>query len=157
HARSEHDPEVPRRDGHVWRGAFHGGAGLLERRMLRFLILGPLEIWGDDGEIRINSPRNRLLLALLLLAANRVVSTDQLKDVFWGERPPPAAGASLQNGIGALRKVLGAESIEQRPPGYVLHVAPEQLDLAHFEGLCKRARAEGPLERAATLREALAL
>jgi DNA-binding SARP family transcriptional activator len=125
--------------------------------MLRFSILGPIEICGDDGELGLTAPRERVLLALLLLDANRVVSTDHLKDRLWGERPPPAAGASLQNGIAALRKVLGADLIEQRRPGYVLHVEPEQLDLARFERLRERARAEAPLERAATLREALAL
>jgi DNA-binding SARP family transcriptional activator len=125
--------------------------------MLQFSILGPIEIGGDSGEIRITAQRERALLALLLLQANRVVATDFLIDRLWGERPPRTAANSLQNGISHLRRLLGAEVVETRAPGYVARIEPDQLDLSRFERLRERARGEQAPERAGTLREALAL
>jgi DNA-binding SARP family transcriptional activator len=125
--------------------------------MLQFSILGPIEICGEAGEIKVTAQRQRALLALLLLDANRVVPTDHLIDRLWGERPPRTAATSLQNGISQLRRLLGADVVETRPPGYVIQVAAEQLDLARFGHLRDRARTEAPAERAQTLREALDL
>lgn len=125
--------------------------------MLAFGILGPLEVRRDGAPIEVGGQRQRSLLALLLLHAGRVVATDTLVDALWGERPPRTATTSLQNGVSQLRKLLGPALLETRPPGYVLHAAPEQLDLACFERLLARARDEAPAERARTLREALEL
>ena len=125
--------------------------------MLQFSILGPIEIRGDSGEIRITAPRERALLALLLLQANRPVATDALIDRLWGERPPRTAANSVQNGVSHLRRLLGAEVIERRPPGYLARIEPDQLDLLRFERLRERARSEQAPERGTTLREALAL
>jgi DNA-binding SARP family transcriptional activator len=125
--------------------------------MLHFSILGPLEVHREGEEIRLGGQQQRSLLALLLLSANRVAPTDFLIDRLWGDEPPRTATTSLQNGILRLRRLLGAEMIERRPPGYVLHATTEQLDLARFEQLRRRARAEQPSERAETLREALGL
>jgi DNA-binding SARP family transcriptional activator len=107
--------------------------------------------------VELGGQRQRSLLALLLLNANRVVSTDALIDALWGEQPPKTAATSLQNGVSQLRKLLGAGALGTRPPGYVLHAAPAQLDLAAFEHLLERSRGEAPASRAKTLREALAL
>src|SRR5439155_20900417 len=109
--------------------------------VLRFSILGSLEVAGDDGPIGVDGMRQRTLLALLLLRANQVVSTERLVDQLWGEQPPRTATASLQNAVGHLRKLLGADMLLTRPPGYVLRVEPEQLDLARFERLVREARA----------------
>jgi DNA-binding SARP family transcriptional activator len=92
--------------------------------MLQFSILGPIEIGGDSGEIRITAPRERALLALLLLQANRPVATDALIDRLWGERPPRTAANSVENGVSHLRRLLGAEVIERRPPGYPPRMSP---------------------------------
>ena len=59
--------------------------------------------------------------------------------------------------MSALRKALGAGRLETRPPGYVLHVAPEELDLARFEALLETSRTVDPAEAARLLREALSL
>jgi DNA-binding SARP family transcriptional activator len=67
--------------------------------MVQFSILGPIEIYGDAGEVRLTAQQQRALLALLLLQANRVVAKDVLIDRLWGERPPRTAATSLQNGI----------------------------------------------------------
>jgi DNA-binding SARP family transcriptional activator len=125
--------------------------------MLQYRILGPLEVSIGDSSVGLAGQRQRALLALLLLNANRVVATDSLIDALWGEQPPRTAATSLQNGVAQLRKLLGAETVETRAPGYVLHAEPEQLDLALFERLLERSRTEVPPTRATTLREALAL
>src|SRR5581483_6600158 len=123
-----------------------------------FRILGPLEVVAADGEpLALGGQRQRAVLALLLLHANRVVSTELLVDSLWGEQPPRTATTSLQNAIVALRKVLGPEVLETRAPGYVLHVAPDDFDLARFERLVAAARGLESAEKAEALREALAL
>jgi DNA-binding SARP family transcriptional activator len=97
------------------------------------------------------------LLALLLLEANHVVPTDRVVDRLWGEQPPPTAVTSLHNAVSQLRKVLGADTLQTRAPGYVLRVDPERLDLARFERLLREARAAPAPDRARLLRDALAL
>ena len=82
-----------------------------------------------------------------------------LIDQVWGEEPPDAARGTLHSYISHLRKALGAERIEGRAPGYVLHLAEDELDSTRFERLLHEARlANGSPGRAgAALREALAL
>jgi DNA-binding SARP family transcriptional activator len=123
-----------------------------------FRILGPLEVLAADGEqLDLGSQRQRAVLAALLLRANDVVSTEFLVDALWGEQPPRTANTSLQNSIVALRKLLGAELVQTKPPGYRLVVDPESIDLSRFERLVGAARGLDPPERAERLREALAL
>ena len=67
---------------------------------------------------------------MLLLEAGRVVSLDRLLEALWEDNPPATATASLQNFVAQLRKALGPDAIETRPPGYLVRLGPEQLDLA---------------------------
>jgi DNA-binding SARP family transcriptional activator len=123
-----------------------------------FRILGPLEVLAADGEhLELGSQRQRAVLAVLLLRANEVVSTAFLVDALWGEQPPRTAITSLQNSIVALRKLLGADLLQTKHPGYRLVVDPESIDLGRFERLVASARGLDPPERAERLREALAL
>jgi DNA-binding SARP family transcriptional activator len=122
-----------------------------------FGILGPLEVIGDEGPVAIPGQKQRALLAILLLDAGRVVSTDRLIDALWGEQPPRTAATSLQNFISQLRKVLGADVLATQAPGYVLRVAPQQLDAVRFRRLVEEARTGDADNRAAGLRAALAL
>ena len=125
---------------------------------MEFRILGPLEVVGDDGRpVPLPRRKSRALLALLLLHANEVVSTSRLVDDLWGDDPPRTATASLQNAVSRLRRTIGAEALVSRPPGYELRIAPERLDATRVEGLVREARSAEPEERAAKLREALAL
>jgi DNA-binding SARP family transcriptional activator len=124
---------------------------------LQFGILGPLEVRRSGEPLAIHAPKQRALLALVLLHANRPVPRDELIDQLWGEDTPPSARASLQNQVYALRKILGPTVLERRQPGYVIHVEPGQLDLERFERLVTEARGAQPRERAAKLRRALAL
>jgi DNA-binding SARP family transcriptional activator len=100
-------------------------------------------------------PKQRVVLALLLLHTNEVVATDELVDALWGEAPPETAPTALRGHVSALRKLLGSDTIETRPPGYVLRLRPEQLDLARFQELADEARAEvDPARKAELLRSA---
>ena len=102
--------------------------------MLEFRILGPLEVVGENGPIRLGGPRQRATLAILLLNANRVVSIERLADDLYAGRPPVTAVTQVARQVSELRKALGPEAgIETRPPGYVIQLAPEQLDLRRFE------------------------
>lgn len=123
-----------------------------------FRILGPLEI--ADGDVVLSLPgAQRSLLALLLLRANEVVSSDRLVEELWGERSPESGRAALQVRVSQLRKALGAAGalLVTRPPGYVLALDPEQLDLFRFERLVADADGTPPEVASVKLREALSL
>ncbi len=118
---------------------------------MEFRLLGPLEVRGDDGmRIALGGKRPRSLLALLLLHPNEAVSTDRLIDGIWGESPPASALGALQVHVHALRKVLGADRIVTRPPGYLVRVGQGELDVERFELLVPSGEPDA-------LREALAL
>jgi DNA-binding SARP family transcriptional activator len=125
--------------------------------MLEFRILGPLEVLDEGAEVRLGGRNQRALLAVLLLNANRPVSTERLVDLLWGENPPRTATTSLQNTVSQLRRLLGSGFLQTRPAGYVLEVDESQLDLSRFELLLRRARAAEPAERSLQLHEALEL
>ena len=129
--------------------------GLRSPVTLNIRILGPLEVSDETGPIALGGQRQRALLALLALSPGRVVATDRLVDLLWGEGAPKTAMASLQNGIGQLRKVLGADVLETRAPGYVLRIEPEQVDANRFERLLADARGLPPRERRELLVRAL--
>src|SRR5439155_13560666 len=102
---------------------------------MEFRILGPLEVVDGDRSVPLGGGRQRALLALLLTRPNEVVSTDRLVDDLWGADPPKRALNTIQYYISQLRKTLGADRIITRPPGYLMRVEPEELDLARFERL----------------------
>jgi DNA-binding SARP family transcriptional activator/ABC-type glycerol-3-phosphate transport system substrate-binding protein len=122
-------------------------------------VLGPVEVAGGDGPVSLGGPKQRSVLAHLIVRANHVVPTDTLIDQVWGEEPPAAARTSLQAYVSNLRKALGADRLEGRAPGYVLHLEPAELDASRFEALLQDARsADGDVGRVALiLGEALAL
>jgi DNA-binding SARP family transcriptional activator len=126
---------------------------------MEFRILGPLEIVADDGPLPLPGHRPRCLLALLLLDANRVVSSDRLIEDLWPGEASGAAAAALQTNVSRLRKALGADSglVATAAPGYVLRLGPEQLDVHRFERLVEEAAGADPETAASKLREALAL
>src|SRR5262249_32930414 len=111
----------------------------------------------DDGPLALGGQKQRALLALLLVHAGEVVATERLVTELWGERPPKTATTSLQNFVSQLRKLLGPELLETRPPGYVLRIDRARFDFARFEALVAQARRAEPQERARVIREALAL
>jgi DNA-binding SARP family transcriptional activator len=126
-----------------------------------FRILGPLEVWRDDARLKLGGTKQRSLLAILLLRAGEVVSTDRLVDELWAERPPSTAAKSVQVHVSRLRKALGEAVIVTRPPGYVLELRGNELDLERFQRLASEGRqalASGdPRTASEALREALSL
>jgi DNA-binding SARP family transcriptional activator len=124
---------------------------------MQFRLLGPLEVTEQNREAVLGGVKQRSLLALLLLHANEVVATDRLIAELWGESPPATVSKSIQSYVMRLRRELGPERLSTRPPGYVLNVAPDELDLAVFERLREEARRAEPARAAQKLREALAL
>ena len=136
---------------------------------MEFRVLGPLEVHETGESVPLGGKKQRSLLAILLLNANQVVSTDRLIDELWGGEAPETAQKALQVHVSQLRKVLeperragqSGELLKTRSPGYVLELEPEQLDLGRFERLAaagREALATGdPGTAAAKLREALSL
>jgi len=111
---------------------------------MEFRILGPLEVRSNGAALDLGGPKQRALLALLVLEANRVVPRDRLIDALWDESPPETARKALQVHVSQLRKVLGHERLETSGPGYLLRVDGDELDVAR----CRRLRAEGRLDEA---------
>jgi DNA-binding SARP family transcriptional activator len=122
--------------------------------MTVFRLLGPLEAEG----VALPVGKPAALLARLLLDANRVVPVETLIASLWGEPVPPSANKVLQAYVSQLRKVLGAERIETRAPGYAVHTGRGEVDLDRFEELTESARGTAsPARRTELLREALGL
>jgi len=112
---------------------------------LEFRILGPLAVRVDGTSIPIGGPKQRALLALLILSANRVVSRERLIGELFAEQSLNSANHALRNQVSRLRKVLAPAAAEEprlvaRAPGYLLRVEPGELDLEHFERLVTTGR-----------------
>src|ERR1700742_4975055 len=129
-------------------------------------VLGPLEVWCDGVPVKIGGARQRALLAMLLLNANRVVSRAQLIEELLDDARPETADHPLRVQLSRLRSVLdrpGAPEprLVRQAPGYRLRVDPGELDLDVFEKLlaqAHRATQSGEHELASrTLGEAEAL
>ena len=130
--------------------------------VLEYRILGPLEVVDERGPVRLGGPKQRATLSILLLSRNRVVSVERLADDLYAGAPPATAVTQVQRQISQLRKLLGPSScIETRAPGYVIRLAPGQLDLDGFERRVDEAGEAlvgGDTDRAAGLfRQALGL
>jgi DNA-binding SARP family transcriptional activator/ABC-type oligopeptide transport system substrate-binding subunit/streptogramin lyase len=124
---------------------------------MEFRILGPLEVENDGRAIPLAGPKQRAVLALLLLARGRPVSTDRLIGEIWAGAPPETALKSVQVYVSQLRKALGGGRLVTRERGYELAVAPGELDADRFEELVRSASGAAPAVAAERLREALAL
>ena len=122
-----------------------------------FRVLGPLEVTSGGRAVALGGPRQRALLAFLLLHGNELVSRQRLVDCLWGERAPETAANALQVAVHGLRRLLGAGRVETRGTGYQLRVEPGELDLERFRGLVLQARSANPTAAAKTLVDALAL
>ena len=119
-----------------------------------YRILGPFEAFDGERGLSLGGAKQRAVLALLLLRANEALSRDVIVDELWGENPPQTVGKVLQNCISALRKELpgGTDTLRTVGSGYVLELAPGELDRDRFErGLAdgRAALAAGELEDAA--------
>ncbi len=107
---------------------------------MEFRLLGPMEVSDGGRRIPLGGRRQRMVLAVLLVDAGRVVGTDRLIDEVWGEDTPEAARKALQAYVSRLRKLIGGDRLEPRAHGYVLNADPDELDAAAFEALIAEGR-----------------
>ena len=108
-----------------------------------FGLLGPLTVSDGARPVVVSAPRQRVLLAALLLDAGRVVSVDTLAEVLWDGEPPAGARGAMHSAIQRLRSALGSAGaglIGTRPPGYVLQLGDSGFDVREFEVLAARGR-----------------
>jgi DNA-binding SARP family transcriptional activator/pimeloyl-ACP methyl ester carboxylesterase len=106
---------------------------------VEFGVLGPLEVTAGGQSLALAGARTRAVLALLLVRANQVVSSDRLLEELWPGQPADRATDSLQVRLSELRKALRsageADRLATRSPGYLLRVEPGELDALRFEQL----------------------
>jgi SARP family transcriptional regulator, regulator of embCAB operon len=136
---------------------------------LRFSLLGPLRAWRESAELDLGPSKQRAVLAVLLLNANRPTPTSKIIDAVWGELPPENGVNVVQKYVAGLRRILEPGRSPRTPgqllawaeAGYTLHVPPGGLDIHAFDDLVLQARAAREANRAADaaehLRAALAL
>jgi DNA-binding SARP family transcriptional activator len=113
-----------------------------------FSILGPLAIEVDGRAVDAGPPKQRAVLALLVLRANHVVAVDRVIDQLWGDEPPARALGSLQAYISNLRRVLEPHRLPRdvprllatQSPGYVLRARADAIDAERFERLAVEGR-----------------
>ena len=102
---------------------------------LRFSLLGPVEAHDGAGALNLGGPRQRALLALLLLEPGRPVATGRLVEELWRGSPPPGAGNTLYSYVSRLRRAIGRDRVVARAGGYALAVDPAAVDVRRFEEL----------------------
>jgi predicted ATPase/DNA-binding SARP family transcriptional activator len=153
-------------------------AGAVDDRRIDYRILGSFEVRVGGRLVGLGGEKPRALLAILLLHRNEVVSVDRLVDDLWGESPPETALGTVRAYVSRLRRALdaGGTSPSEIPQsafpaspgvlrtqgrGYVLEVAPEEVDLERFRVLAERGRdalaAGSPDDAATVLGEALGI
>lgn len=129
---------------------------------MRFCILGPLEVFGSDGEpVEVRGAKLRTVLAVLLLRAGDAVTIDQLSEALWGDDPPAGSGNALQTHVSKLRRLLEPGMLDTRVGSYSLVAGATTMDSTEFLELAAAGRsqlAQGDAAvAAATLRRALAI
>jgi DNA-binding SARP family transcriptional activator len=116
---------------------------------VEFNILGPMEVTRGDEPLDLGGPKQRAVLAVLVLSVGRVVTVDRIVDELWGDEPPARALGTLQAYVFNLRRVLEpgraarapASVLASRAPGYVLQVPDDAVDAVRFERSVARAQA----------------
>ncbi|MFF5671222.1 BTAD domain-containing putative transcriptional regulator [Streptomyces hygroscopicus] len=137
---------------------------------LRFHVLGPLEVLRNGVPLPLGGIKQRTVLGYLLLHPNRVTATSRLISALWDGPSPASARKMVQNAVWRLRKLLHLDeehaepedmSLQSRPPGYLLRVDPQAVDLYRFHELVAQGRARmrdgGVAEASRLWRQALAL
>jgi len=132
---------------------------------VEYRLLGSLEVVSDGTAVELGPPKQRAVLAILLLHAGEIVPTDRLIEQVWGEHAPRTAAHSIQIYVSELRRVLepvaDGPAIETRPPGYVLRAEPGCVDARRFERLvaegARELKAGDTTDAVTTLEEALRL
>jgi SARP family transcriptional regulator, regulator of embCAB operon len=135
------------------------GCRAMSNAGLQFGVLGPLQLRVGETVVPLGAPKQRAVLAMLLMNRNRAVSVDALIDAVWGQSPVPAARTSIHSYVSNLRRLLGSASHDPNrmlasvPPGYQLNVADADCDLGRFvteKNAGVHAAAAGRFEDAST-------
>ncbi len=132
---------------------------------MEFRLLGPLEVLKDGAPLQVSAPREKALLVVLLLEANRVVPMSRLIDTLWDGAPPETARNQVQICVSILRRIFDLAGdhhvIRTRAPGYQMNTTGETVDATLFEALAadgRKAADDGRLHDAvSSLRAALGL
>ena len=128
---------------------------------MEFRILGPLEVVDERHHVQLGPEKQRAVLALLLLDANRPVPVDRLIDGLWGDGTPEKAVKAIHTYVSRLRKIVPGGRLRTQPPGYAIELRPGELDLHRFEHLLaegQRALGDGdPGAASAALHQGLSL
>jgi DNA-binding SARP family transcriptional activator len=123
-----------------------------------FRLLGPVEVWSAGATVDAGPPRQRCLLAALVVDAGRPVATDVLVDRVWGADPPGGGRHTLHVHVARLRKALqhaaDAPPIVHRAGGYLLDIDPERTDVHRFRRLVEEAAIRPDAQRVELLRRA---
>src|SRR5215469_2076609 len=104
-----------------------------------FGIMGSLLVCDGDVVVDVPAPRQRALLAALLVRAGREVPVDELAEIVWDGSPPTRPAATLRTHVMRLRRVLGrgpGGRLVTRYPGYRLNAGEDEVDLLRFVALC---------------------
>jgi WD40 repeat protein/DNA-binding SARP family transcriptional activator len=133
--------------------------------MLRFQALGGLTVTDDGNDVAIGGPRQRRLIAMLLVHRGAVVSADRLADAVFAGQPTPGASTTLRSYVARLRRVVDGNgsgpTVVTRAPGYMLLVPDDGFDVARFERLVAEGRSDlahdDPVAAECKLRDALSL
>ena len=126
------------------------------RSAVRVSLLGPLEVQAEAGEVTLGAAKERSLVAALALSPGVVLSPDSLVAALWGEAPPVSARKTLQTYVSNVRRTLGADLVGTDPAGYVLRVAPDDVDVTRFRSLVREGEDALRCGAAARGREVLA-
>jgi predicted ATPase/DNA-binding SARP family transcriptional activator len=125
--------------------------GAIDKRIAnrQYRLLGPLEVFRDGEPLDLGGPKQRALLAILLIEPDRVVTTDKLIENLWPDRAPGKPETAIQGYVSQLRKVLEPERasgtpfevLVTDPSGYRMHIEPDSLDTELFVRLLDAGRA----------------
>ncbi|MEU4197593.1 BTAD domain-containing putative transcriptional regulator [Kribbella sp. NPDC026611] len=117
---------------------------------MEFRLLGPVEIWTDGKLVGLKRRQERLLLAVLLLAAGKPVPADRLMELLWPDALPANPRRALQVYMSRLRAVLDVE-LTSGQAGYAIQTPPGSTDVEQFTTLVAQARMQDELERRSKL------
>jgi SARP family transcriptional regulator, regulator of embCAB operon len=112
--------------------------GRMTAKGLGFGVLGPLQLSIDGTPVSLGTPKQRAVLAMLVVNRNRPVGIETLINAAWEQWPPPGARASLHSYVSNLRRLLGSAGVDSRkllanaPPGYRLSVRDSDCDIGRF-------------------------
>ena len=123
------------------------------RRSMHIRVLGPLEASIDDQPVAIGGAKQRAVLAMLGLEANRAVTAERLIEGLWGDEPPASAAKMVQNYVWRLRNALadeGGAEIVTRGRGYELRIDRELVDVCRLERLVSEAARAAAAKREAS-------